>query len=57
MEKRVHDSAPVKSATSARQGETSGHMRWVLLASMILVIAALGYAVFGMDYWHYTNPR
>ena len=51
MEKRVHDSAPVKSATSARQGETSGHMRWVLLASMILVIAALGYAVFGID-WH-----
>lgn len=27
-----------KNAEEARQGETSGHMRWVLAASTVLVI-------------------
>lgn len=52
MEKKTHDAAPVENATEARQGEISGHMRWVLLASMVLVILALGYAVFGIGYRH-----
>ena len=52
MGKKVHDSAPVQNKTQARQGETSGRMRWVLIASMILVIAVLGFAVFGINYRH-----
>jgi hypothetical protein len=38
MDKPVHDAAPIKSKTEARQGETSGHMRWVLAASIILIV-------------------
>lgn len=33
---------PTLSKTEARQGETSGHMRWVLHASMTLAFIVLG---------------
>jgi hypothetical protein len=46
MKKSAHDSAPVKNETEARQGETSGHMRWVLLASTLLAILAMFLAVY-----------
>jgi hypothetical protein len=32
----------VKNTTEARQGETSGHMRWVLGISLLLAVVALG---------------
>lgn len=32
--------ADSKSPEGARQGETSGHMRWVLGASLFLIVAA-----------------
>jgi hypothetical protein len=37
----------VESATEARQGETSGHMRWVVALGIIGVVIAfaIGYAV------------
>lgn len=36
------DHPPTLSTTEARQGETSGHMRWVLHGSMVLAIIVLG---------------
>ena len=33
-----HDAAPKESPTEARQGESTGRMRLVLVASLILVI-------------------
>lgn len=30
-----------ETTNEARQGETSGHMRWVLLVSIVLAIAAV----------------
>ncbi|WP_179221964.1 hypothetical protein [Inquilinus limosus] len=33
---------PTLSKTEARQGETSGHMRWVLHLSMGLAVVILG---------------
>ena len=33
---------PTLNKTEARQGETSGHMRWVLHASMALAVIVLG---------------
>lgn len=35
-----HDAAPVKSATSARQGSVLHRMRYVLIAGVVLVILA-----------------
>lgn len=43
MQKNVRDVVLVKNETQARQRETSGHMRWVLLASVALIIS--GFAV------------
>jgi hypothetical protein len=34
--------APTLNKTEARQGETSGHMRWVLHLSMGLVVVIFG---------------
>ncbi|MGO4127514.1 hypothetical protein AB4Z01_24175 [Inquilinus sp. YAF38] len=34
--------APTLTKTEARHGETSGHMRWVLHASMALAVIILG---------------
>jgi hypothetical protein len=34
------------SPTNARQGVTLGHMRWVLLISLILVVAGMAIAYF-----------
>lgn len=31
-----------KNAEEARQGETSGHMRWVLGVSVVLIVVAFG---------------
>jgi hypothetical protein len=36
------DRPPTLNKTEARQGETSGHMRWVLHVSMGLVVVAFG---------------
>jgi hypothetical protein len=33
---------PTLNTTEARQGETSGHMRWVLRTSMTLAVIVLG---------------
>ena len=38
MNMQRHDAAPKKSPTEARQGEATGRMRLVLVASLILVI-------------------
>ncbi|GJE79090.1 hypothetical protein [Methylorubrum thiocyanatum] len=38
-EKRI-----VETVDQGRQGETSNHMRWVLLATMVMSIAAIGAA-------------
>jgi ferric-dicitrate binding protein FerR (iron transport regulator) len=32
---------PVLSATDARQGQTTGHVRWILGVSLALAIAAM----------------
>ena len=42
----THDAAPVKNERQARQGETHGRMRWVLLASTLLAIIAMFLAVY-----------
>lgn len=34
----------IESVDQARQGETSGHMRWVLFWTVALTIAAVGAA-------------
>jgi hypothetical protein len=36
---------PVVNKTEARSGETSGHMRIVLVVSILLVVAAFGWLV------------
>ncbi|SDM30053.1 hypothetical protein SAMN05216360_101480 [Methylobacterium phyllostachyos] len=36
--------AIIETAEQAREGETSGHMRWVLLWSVALSIAAIAIA-------------
>ncbi len=36
------ENQPVKNPVEARQGETSGHMRWVLGVSLVLAILVLG---------------
>jgi hypothetical protein len=38
---------PTLSKTDARQGETSGHMRWVLHLSLLLAIVVLGAVLLG----------
>jgi hypothetical protein len=35
-------SEPTKNLVEARQGETSGHMRWVLGTSLALAVVAMG---------------
>ncbi|MCE4224981.1 hypothetical protein HCU64_14560 [Methylobacterium sp. C25] len=42
-EKRI-----VETVDQGRQGETSNHMRWVLLATMVLSILAVGAVWLGM---------
>ena len=42
----THDAAPRKNKTEARQGETHGRMRWVLLVSTILAVVAMFLAVY-----------
>lgn len=49
MKKDVHDAAPVKNTQQARQGETSGHMRWVLLISTVLAIIVMFVAVYVIE--------
>ena len=39
------DRPPTLNTTEARQGETSGHMRWVLHLSMALGVVVLGAVV------------
>lgn len=42
--------AVIETAEQAREGETSGHMRWVFLWSLVLsvaVIAIAGLAIIG----------
>ncbi len=33
---------PIKNPVEARQGETSGHMRWVVLVSTVSAFVAMG---------------
>lgn len=41
-----------RNTTEARQGETSNHMRWVLLVSTAFAIVALFVATFVFHYRH-----
>ena len=41
-ERRLHKSGPAITTEDARQGETSGHMRWVLGISISLAALAMG---------------
>jgi hypothetical protein len=43
----VSDKPPVKTATEARQGQTTGVVRWVLAISMTLAIVAMIVALLG----------
>jgi len=43
---RTQDFQEVKNPIQARQGETSGHMRWVLTSSTLLAVVALGVLYF-----------
>jgi hypothetical protein len=42
----VSDKSPVKTATEARQGQTTGVVRWVLAISLALAIVAMIVAYF-----------
>jgi hypothetical protein len=44
MEILVSDKRPVKTATEARQGQTTGVLRWVLGISLTLAILAMFFA-------------
>lgn len=40
----MSDHIVTETADQGRQGETSGHMRWVLLWTLVLTITAVGLA-------------
>jgi hypothetical protein len=48
----THPHQQTKNLVEARQGETTGHMRWVLGISLTLAIVALGVIYFWFMYHH-----
>lgn len=51
MDRNPQTGATIENKVEARQGETSGHMRWVLLVSIVLAVAVVG-GVAAFYGWH-----
>ena len=46
LKRSVSEDSKTISSSDARQGETSGHMRWVLGVSIVLAAVAMGVFIF-----------